>query len=170
MALVTLSGAISAADLNTNFADKQSTINTNAQSHAKDIAYRLQVLALSSATSVGARTLDITVADDCELRTLALWVASPDATSRTATATLTAIDATEADISDVYLLGQTVSVSKAMSSGTTGNATRTDYTPTTSTKVVLIKGITYRLQLSGTASAFTACVATLVVRQIARRR
>lgn len=168
MALVTLAGTISANDLNTNFSDKLATIAAAnvVSATGKDFQYDLEIFDLINTTSVGARTLDFTVPDDLEFRVLGLtiWAAGAGAT---VTVTLTAIDIDQASAS-IYMLDEVISLSRGSSAGE-GNATRVNRTPSTTTKIFLKKGITYRLQASSSsATNVDRCHIYLLAR--ARRR
>lgn len=170
MALVTLSGTISAADLNTNFGDKTSSLQSTAQAGKVTWQYDLECLDLVTSTSVALRTLDFTAPDDLEFVVLCLNAWNSTAVTRIATGTLTAIDVNEQSASK-YLLGQPISLSVTCTAASTEyNATRDDRTASTATKIWLAKGVTYRLQVSqDTATVLDRVVLSLVVASRRRR-
>lgn len=164
MSLVTLAGTVSAADLNTNFQDKVANLVAQAADDSKFHQVNIETLDLTSATTNGLNVQDFTCTDDWELWVVGLSVWNPDATSRTITMTLTQVDGVTK-----YLLDQTVSVSIAATSATEFNATRGDYR-TSSPKIFLVKGITYRLTLtSSSASAVDRAYGFLCLRPRRRR-
>jgi hypothetical protein len=149
MSLVTLSGTISEADLQNNFEDKLDELLAVEQLAKDDWQVDIRALDLTTVLAVGLRTIDFTAPDDCQLVTLGLSIFNPDATSRTAQLTLTAIDSAETEVSK-YLLDQSISVSVTGDTAAEHNATRTDLTLTSGELINLVKGITYRLQLTRT--------------------
>jgi hypothetical protein len=164
MALVTLSGTISAADLNTNFDDKLAQLFTNSKRTGKDFQFDVEHASFTSATSAHLLHLDFTPTAHLEVIALALTGWNPDATSRTVTCTLTAIASNEEAVSK-YILDRTISVSVTMPSSGIAHATRSTFTSSTGDKLFLIPGITYRLTLANSAaSAVDRAVGSLVCR------
>lgn len=142
MALVTLSGTISAADLNNNFNDKVAALAALNDNRGHDLQYNLSVLDLTTALNVGLRTLDFVAPMDLELKCLGVSMFNPDATSRTARLTLTAI-ATDETVVSKYLLDETVNVPVIGNTAAEYSASRA----TTAYPVFLVKGMTYRLTM-----------------------
>lgn len=181
MALVTLSGVISAADLNTNFNDKRATIDTvndidvGARSAAcKFITYQIRntreggtgLTSTTITSTPGFAIKDFTVPDDCLVVGLCLRVINPDATSRTITLTLSAIDVNEVAVSK-YLTELSYSISVTATSAATFDGTRA----APSIPMVLVKGITYRLSLtSSSGTAVSSVDGCIIVRQMKRYR
>lgn len=177
MALVTLSGVISATDLNTNFNDKRAALNASNIVAGKCFQYDIRNMreggtGLTSATVEGYRTIDFTPPDDLLLVTVGLSYVQADATSRTISLALTVRTdplATAAEVISVqrYLGDQTISVSVTGASAAEHTATR--YVPTV--PVVLIKGVAYRMQLSSTAAtAIDTAYGFVLARQFKRYR
>jgi hypothetical protein len=166
MALITLSGVIDKDDLNNNFNDRSTQIEAALKADKKTFEYELEVFDLSSASGPANTTLDFTPPDDVEVLDLCLYVNSATA-SITLTAELTAIDFNEVSVPQ-YLNDQSVTVTVASIVGET-NATRFNRKPTTSNKIFLKKGLTYRLRVtSSSASIVDYCQIVLVCRN--RRR
>jgi hypothetical protein len=165
MTLVTLSGTISASDLNTNFRDKRAALYATTEPATSRKTFLYEIFnkreggtGLTSSTAVGFRTEDFTVPDDLQLLTMGLSFVNPDATSRTITLTLTAIDSLEVSVPK-YLTSQTISISKTGASAAEHTAIRL----TPSIPVGLVKGLTYRLQLSSSsATAITSAYGFLL--------
>lgn len=143
MALVTLSGTISAANLNNNFNDKVAAIAALNDNRGQDLQYNLSVLDLTTALNVGLRTFDFIPPTDLELKLLGISFFNPDATSRTAKLALTAISSEEVAVSK-YLLDQTTEISATGSAALEYSGTRN--APTYPT--FLVKGVTYRLLIT----------------------
>lgn len=165
MSLVTLSGTISAADLNTNFDDKVANLTAQAASDSKFHEIENEVLDLTSGPVAGSNIYDFTCPDDMELWVVGLSVWNPDATSRTITMTLTQVDGVTK-----YLLDQTVSVSVTATSATEFNATRGDYRTNSGTKIWLVKGITYRLTFTSSSGSAVDRAYGFVLARPRRRR
>jgi hypothetical protein len=90
MALVTLSGVISAADLNNNFAEGLSSLLTG--NSGKVYQYEIKTGSLAVSTNLGKRSIDFIAPDDCRISKLMVSFFNPDATSRTAVLKLEAIN------------------------------------------------------------------------------
>lgn len=167
MPLVTLSGTISAADLNNNFSV------ASGLAYAARKRYQQQdllVLGLTSTTSVGLRTFDFTPEDDIEIATLMLEGSNPDATTRVLTASFTVVDAAGADASEIYMLGVTPTITLSMTAAASYSRSRTTFT-SAAPNLRLPAGLTVRITItSDTASACTKAQASLVYRTEARRR
>lgn len=166
MSLVTLSGTISAADLNNNFRDKISALQSSLLDSGKVHQYDLDVLDLTSATAVGSRQLDFTPSHHMILRTMGLTVWNPDATSRTVTALLQAIDVNEEAVSK-YLLDYTVQVPVTATSAAEYNATRY---AAGSLYIPLYRGVTYRLSLANASATAVDRASAFVLARAFRRK
>lgn len=162
---MTLSGTISASSLNSHFSGKFTDLNASPTN--KDFQYDIEVFDLASSLGVGLRTLDFTVPDDLELRVVGMTLYSASAVP-TATLTLTAIDIDQNSAS-AYLLDQTISISKQAVVGST-SATRDDRQASTTTKIFLKKGITYRIQLSSNSATVIDRVHAFVYARARKRR
>lgn len=151
MALTAFTGTISATVLKDNFDDKTSTLSSNAARAGGDWYVTVNAPGLSTTSLF----VDFTAPDDCELR---YWrvTAQHTAAGQTVTATITVTDG-DTD----YLLGQTFSLARSTTNGT--NHTTNDYTDVTSTRLRLLKGVTYRLAIVATA-AVTWGQTTIILR------
>lgn len=167
MSLITLTGTISESDLDNNFSDKVATLQGNAIFGAKDFSIDLEIFDLVTSTSVGLRTLDFTPSDDWEFRVFGFSSYSASAVP-TVTVTLTAIDSDQNSASD-YLLGQTISLSKQDAVGE-ANATRDDRQASSTTKIFLKKGVTYRIQASSDSATNTDRVHIYLYLRTRRRK
>jgi hypothetical protein len=168
MALVTLSGTISAADLNTNFNDKTSTLITNATLGQKDFQVDLEAFDVDNTSArVPYQTLDFTAPDDLELRVMGLFLNSASAVPLI-TLTLTAIDIDQNSAS-VYLLDQTVTVTCQAVVGE-ANATRDDRQASSTTKIFLKKGITYRMRMTSSSATVVDYAQAFIYCRTRRRR
>ena len=149
--MITLSGTIDASDITDNFNEEVANIYDIIDDAGSDFQYDLQTLDLTTALGVGYRVFDFTPTADLQLLTIGLSVFNPDATSRTATLTLTAITDGEAAVSK-YLVDQTISVSVTATTAAEYNATRVDYKVSSRTTpfITLVKGITYRMTIART--------------------
>ncbi len=146
MALVTLSGVISGADLENNFGDSRSAIEAVNAAGKKEWYVNADARDLTTALSVAQRVYDFTMPDDGRLVGLGLSMWNPDATSRSCSLTLTAITGAEAEISRLFPSGNP-SVSVSGAAAQEFNGTRTVFTDEASTTIFLVKGVTYRLTL-----------------------
>ena len=149
MALVTLSGTISAANLNNNFNDKVASLASRNKAVGKDIQYNLSVIDLTTSLNVGLRTLDFVPPTDLQLVTIGLSMFNPDATSRTAKLTLSAISSEEVSVSK-YLIDQVPSATVTGATAAEYDATRAAWNDAglAKTPIFLVKGITYRLLMT----------------------
>lgn len=183
MTLVTLSGVISAANVNTNFNDKLSALNSVNQASAspKSFSYdirnvRASGTGLLAATDVGFRCKEFTPPDDLYLTTIGLSFVNGTAVSRTITLTLdvyydttdTSYTADKIESLQRYLSNQTVTVSATGASAAT-EYTATRYTPTV--PIVLVKGVMYRMTLSSSsATAIASAYGCVYAKQLRRYR
>jgi|SRR5687768_6262856 len=140
MAVITLSGVISAGNLNTNFASASASVLTN-YGVKKYHQWDADVVDLTTALAEGLRVTDFTAPDDLQLVTMGMSMWNPDATSRSASMTLTCIGEDESALTK-YIPNGSLSVSVTGAAAAEFNATRTVQT----NAVFLIKGLTYRLE------------------------
>jgi hypothetical protein len=168
MALVTLAGTISAADLNTNFSDKSNTLNINNLKGKKEFQYDLEIYdADNTAAKVPFQTLDFTPPDDLELRVVGMFMNSASAVP-TLTLTISAIDIAEVSVSD-YLLNQSIVLTKQAVVGQT-DATRDSRLADSATKIFLKKGITYRMRVTSNSATVVDYVQCFMYCRTRRRR
>lgn len=168
--MITLSGTISASDLNSNFNEELAAMATNMARSGKDLQYDLDVRDILSTTDISLRSMDFVAPAQLELRAVSVVVWNPDATPRVVTGTLTAVDDSGTAVPK-YLLNQTVSVSVTANSAAEFTGTRANYQTSTGTKIFLNKGVVYRLTLSvDVASAVDRAVLTIVCRNRWRRQ
>lgn len=169
MSLITLSGTMSASDIEANFEDKRAALNTVNAINGKPFQYDHRVNDLTNnAAMVPLATKDFTVPDDMLFVTMGMAMYNPDATSRTITLTLSAItNASTAVAVPSYLMNQSIFVTATGGSASTFNATR--YVPATT--IYLIKGITYRMLFtSSSATAVDSAFGFVLARQFKRYR
>lgn len=167
--MITLSGTISAADLNANFSEELAAIQANMARTGKDLQYDLDVRDLTSGVDQSLRIFEFVAPSQMEVRALGLAVWNPDATTRTITGTLTAHDDAGTAVPK-YLLNQDHSIVVVASSATEFLA-RTNYEGPAAPRLFLTRGVVYRLTLScDVASAVDRAVMTLVVRNRWRRQ
>ncbi|MBL0320578.1 MAG: hypothetical protein IPP74_14980 [Alphaproteobacteria bacterium] len=163
MTLVTLSGVISAANLNTNFSDKTSTLLTNMKSGNETTQKTLRVFDLTNAIAASLRTYVFTPLDDIELQGLRLQTYSTNA-SLVITGTLKAINPDTAVEYTKYLMDQTVTITNTSVVGKSDT-----HSSFTSPFTVLKANVSYQLQLSS-ASATACDKALLILLAKVRRR
>lgn len=143
MTLVTLSGTVSAADLENNFGDKVASL-PGEDIGAFPVYYHVDCRDLAVATATSQRVVDFVAPDDMQIQDMFLSMWNPDATSRTVTLGLSAIDGNQAVITKMFPSDPLLSVTVA--SASEANASRGEFPPV----VYLVKGITYRLTLTRT--------------------
>lgn len=163
MALVPFTGTVSASTLRANFDDATTTLAGAFTAGVKDHVVSHIALAFSGTGTAVADFLDFRPPDDMEVRVLRI-VATDGTAGRTVTATLTQ---TDGDTS--YLLDQTFSVSATTVIGTV-NANLDCRTVTQSRRVVLARGVRFRLTLATSAGPVTSLQAALVLRTVRRLR
>lgn len=170
MTLTTLSGTITHTALNNNFSDKVSAINSNNIRNKKDFLYELDAIDVASGTDESLRVLDFTAPQDLEVIITGLTVYSPDATSRTTTMTLRAIDPASGIVIPRYTDGTDPDVSVVSNAAAEFSATRENFQSTSGDKLFLIEGVTYRITISvSTASVLDRVVAMVLCRARANR-
>lgn len=143
-------GTISATEINTDFNAVSTALDAVPYSTAHDFSIDFDILDGASGLAEGQRRLEFVPPDDMQLVALGLTLWNPDATSRTATLTLTAV-VPESDgeftTVDKYVLNQTWSVS-ATTSSTAEVVARTAYTTATGDILFLLRGIRYVLTVT----------------------
>ena len=166
MALPTLTGTITAADLVQGFDDKTTTLTTQATDGEKDFPIYIRRVTLAAADDESLRVYDFTPASDYELRVMIVG-------AETTGSGVVTLALTQADGGTEYLLDKTWSESVTISGGGI-DWSRTDYyTDVSGDRLVLKKGVTYRLTLSlstGTLGANEVAHGILWVRGRRRRR
>lgn len=167
MSLVTLSGTISAADLNNNFQDKVDELNTSFGSEAKHYQYDVDCRDLTSATEARDRRLRFTPPQLMLLSTLGLSVFNPDATSRTITIALQAVDTLTGVVIPKYLLHRTISIYVTASTAAEYNATRY---AASGLMIPLFRGVVYELLLSSASASAVDRAYGMVVCSTPRRK
>lgn len=158
MTLVTLTGTISASDLNTNFSDKTDTLLANMKLGADNHQFDLIAIDLTSSTVASLRTLYFTAPDDMKLMALRLSTKSAIG-SLAITGTLTC------PASSAYLLDQTVSAAATTSAGTKTVA-NSDFQ---NSYVMLKKGVTYLLTLSSASASICDLAQLSLIATVYRR-
>lgn len=167
MALVTLNGVIVASEVNNNFIDHLSATNAGVLLGNKDYQYDQEILDLTNVLGVGLRTYDFTPPDDLEVRVMGVTAVSASA-NPVVTVTLTAIDSQEATAS-VYTLDTTPTVTVTAVVGT-AHATRYDRQASSTAKLFLKKGVTYRMQVSSNSATVVDHVHAYLYCRTRRRR
>lgn len=162
MSLVPFTGTITAAALKANFDAATATITSQMQLGQVDhaVVYRKGVLA--AADAVQLRSVDFTAGDDYEARALRV-LCTHTAAGRTVTATLTQ---TDGDTS--VLMDTDITVSVASINGTAQASL--DLRTTTGTRIMLFRGVRYRLTLSVDAATVDVGQVSLLLRTRRRRR
>lgn len=150
---MTLSGIISASQLDSDFGAQRSTLEAAIQRAPSRAVYPLNVFDLTTSTAESLRVLRFLPEDDLEVESIAVFSGVTGSGSATITATLTAqsLLATTAVPSGTalpeFVLNKTISVSDGATTGAGANA-RTDYQSTTGDRLTLKKGVPYMLTLS----------------------
>lgn len=166
MPLTPFTGLITGATLNSNMDDSTSTISANALVGHKDQNVFIRLASLPNATDISLRSVAFTMQDDMEIRTMFLRITDTGANSARAILTVDNGDAT-------FLGDNTVSIFLLTAAGTTDSRpTFLDLRPTTATRIRLLKGVRYRLEISNTSGAtitgpLQACLQLRTVRRAA---
>ena len=149
MSLTAFTGTVTAAQLRSNFDDATTQLTTNTTAGQKDWTWFLRLSSLSSATTIGRRSLVITPRDDAEVRIFFVRVTDTVA-GHIITGTLTQ-DAGDAE----FLVNNTVSIAVTTINGTVDSrdSSLTDYRTTTGTRFRLKKDVAYRLTLASDSAA-----------------
>lgn len=163
------SGTILSTELNTEFDAQRTAMNANAAAAAKPFQYELEVKGLTNTTNQGLRTLDFTAPDDLEVMLFALTsYSASNVPNTTATLTGIALDA-EGQVVTTLTYMSDLTVSLTIDQNAAENNTRTGFTTVSSTRFWLVKGATYRIQISSdSATATTRTVALLLVKATRR--
>lgn len=163
------SGTILSSELNTEFDAQRTTINTNASAAGKPFQYELEVKGLTNTTNVGLRTLDFVAPDDLEVRLFGLTsYSASNVPNTTATLTGIALDANGAVATTLTYMSD-LTVSLTIDQSATENNARTAFTTTSGNRFWLVKGASYRIQVSSdSATATTRTIAFLLVRAVRR--
>jgi hypothetical protein len=162
MALVLFTGATSAATLNANFDDATTRIDATMIAGRVDYPVHVRKATLAVADDVSVRSVMFTAPDDAEVRVLRV-LSKHTTTGRTVTATLE-----QADGDTSLMLGQTISVSVASINGTAQASL--DLRTTTGTRIMLLRGVRYRLTLSTVGGSVDVGQATVLLRTRRRTR
>jgi hypothetical protein len=166
MTLVTLSGTPSVTDINNNFNDKVADIKAVNQisSDGKGYEIMLDVTSLTSSYNLGLRSATFTPPDDIEIEAVKLIVSSVNNGINVSVSLSPILPDTEEVVSK-YVVDTSVS----MTDVTAGGAGFNKYL-TPAAKVFLVKGITYRLEItSDSASVVKRAICSLICK-VRRRR
>ena len=147
-------GTVSGADLRTAFDASRAGLQTSFAAGDSENGLSFQVLALTSALAEASRSLEFTAPDDCELLALGLSAAHL-AISPTVTCTLTQADTGEDSAPTVYILDASWAVSLTLSGVTAEEFARQEFTTTTNARLMLKRGVTYKLTLSTTSGTIS---------------
>lgn len=147
---MTLSGTVTQANLRTDFDANTANLTSDAVVSSGDYP-----ISLRKASATGDTVYDFTAPDDLEVRALRV-TAIHTTTGLTVTATL---QETNGDVD--YTAGAVLSASVGSVNGT-AQAT-TDYRTTTGTRVMLLRGVRYRLTLTVSGGTLTQGQATVIL-------
>jgi len=162
MSLVAFTGATSATTLNANFDDKTTTIDANSVAGQVDYPIFIRKGTLAVADDVSIRSVYFTAPDDAEVRVLRVL-----ATHTTTGITVTASIAEENDALD-YTMGAVVTQAVASINGT-AQATL-DLRTTTGRRIMLLRGVRYRLSIVAAGGTLDVGQATVLLRTRRRTR
>jgi hypothetical protein len=160
---MTLSGAITQAALRADFDQFTSRINTRMVAGAADYAVVARRNSLAAADDISLRSVAWTAPDDAELRVLRAEV-----TFTTNTRLVTARLYAENDPNFDYTGGAVVEVSRQSINGNIIGSL--DLRATTGRRIMLIRGIRYRLEVLVDAASVDVGVATAFLRSRRRTR
>lgn len=138
---------ILAADLNTEQDANRTALQNFLAALYKNWTPQKRVFGLSSATALSARRLELIPSDDWEILVFAL-----DSGGQNIGTTLTATIETPDDIDNTFLLGQPLTISQTVASGTI-DVTRTDLTSTSGQRLWLLRGVKYAFTLTSDDAA-----------------
>lgn len=162
MSLVAFTGATSATTLNANFDDKTTTIDANAIAGRVDHPVHVRRGSLAVADDVSLRSVYWTAPDDMEVRALRV-LATHSAGGLTVTATLS-----EANGLVDLMMGVDPTVSVASINGTAQASL--DLRTTTGRRIMLLRGVRYRLSVSVVGGTVDVGQATVLLRTKRRTR
>ena len=160
MTLTSFAGTTSAPTLNANFDDATARIDATMVAGRVDYPVTVRKGTLAVADDVSVRSVTFTAPDDMELRVLRV-LCTHTTTGVTVTAALE-----QADGDAAFMMDQTISVDVASINGTAQASL--DLRTTTGTRIMLLRGIRYRLKV--TASGGTATVGQAAALLRTRRR
>jgi hypothetical protein len=158
--LTAFTGTISATTLKANFDDATARIDATSVAGRVDHPLTIRKASLAVADDVSVRSIVWTAADDAELRVLRV-LADHSTTGVTITAALE-----EANGDTDLTMGQAVNVSVASINGVAQASL--DLRTTTGRRIMLFRGVRYRLVLSAVGGTIDVAQATAVLRT--RRR
>ena len=162
MSLTPFTGTTSATVLNNNFNDANSRINATSIAGRKDTPLFVRKGTLAVADDVSTRSVLWTAPDDLELRVLRVLC----------THTTTGVDVTatieQADGDTSFMMDAAVTVSVASINGTA--QTTLDLRTTTGRRIMLMRGVRYRLTVSAAGGTATVGQATALLRSRRRTR
>jgi hypothetical protein len=162
MALVAFTGATSATTLNANFDDATTRIDATMVAGRVDYPIHVRKGTLAVADDVSLRSVAWTAADDSEVRVLRVL----------ATHTTTGIDVTatleQADGDTAFMMDAAVTVSVACINGTAQASL--DLRTTTGRRIMLLRGVRYRLTVSAAGGTVNVGQATVLLRTRRRTR
>lgn len=166
---MTLSGTITAANLNAEFSANLSSllaVNT-VSSNGKSLDLICDSQSLSNTSIAGIGSVVFTAEDDMEFSTALLRVISATA-GIVITATITAVLPSDLTLIPKYILDDTLSLSTTSIIGETEGSRLDRRGILPAKKIFFIKGITYRINLtSSSATAVTRayCIISCIVRR-----
>lgn len=153
---------ISHSDLNTEEGANRATLTAQAADKRAALVIRKSVLAHdNSAAKTLEAQVDFTPDDDYVLEMLHLYIEG--AATNTVTLSLTTPD----DATGEYLLNQTLSLAVAAGASARGATT---YSSTTGTRIMLHKGIRYRIAFPCSGATVQTVVHALLMARLFRRR
>lgn len=170
---MTLSGIISASQLDTDFGAQRSTLEAAIQRTPSRTVFPLNVFDLTSSVAESLRVLRFLPEDDLEVESIGLYSTATGASTATVTATLSAqsVLATTAVPAGTSLpeftLSKTISVSGGATTGG-GASARTDYQSTTGDRLTLKKGVPYLFTLANDGANAVDAQAWIVAKVKAR--
>jgi hypothetical protein len=160
MSLTAFTGTITASALNANYDDKTTRIDAAAILGRVDFPISVRRASLAVANDVSVRSVMWTAPDDAEVRVLRV-LCTHSTTGLTVTATLS-----QADGDTAFMMGTDPSVSIASINGT-AQATL-DMRTTTGRRIMLLRGVRYRLAIAVVGGTANVGQGTVVLRT--RRR
>jgi len=160
--LTVLTGTVSASVLRANFDDKTTRIDATAVAGQVDYPVHVRKGTLAVADDVSVRSVSFTAPDDMELRVLRV-LCTHTTTGVTVTASIE-----QADGDTQLMMDATVSVSVASINGTAQASL--DLRTTTGRRIMLLRGVRYRLTVTATGGTATVGQATALLRTRRRTR
>jgi len=162
MSLTPFTGTTSASVLNANFDDATTRIDATMVAGRVDYPVHVRKATLAVADDVSVRSVAFTATDDMELRVLRV-LCTHTAGGITLTATIE-----QADGDAAFMMDQTISVSVASINGTAQASL--DLRTTTGRRIMLLRGVRYRLRVAAVGGTADVGQATALLRTRRRTR